>query len=328
MRQLETILIAAPAGSVSGGPELLHQLCYHLNCLGLDSYLYYYEETGKLVDMEAPKPYEKYKTRHVKDASLLKKEATALIIPEIAVPLLRLFGCHQRYIWWLSVDNYKDAYQDILKTMPNGKSDIFRLSGQENILHLVQSEYAGHFVHTDIGVPKNQIFYLSDYLNSEFYSIQIAPRFKQNFIAYNPKKGYDVLKPIMDASPQFTWMPIIHMSAKDVGNLLRLSKIYIDFGNHPGKDRIPREAAISGCCVITNKKGSAGFYGDLPIPETYKFADANASSPEIIALIQDIFEHYEEHRRNFESYCDIIRSEEKRFVEDIQKIFIPRGNTV
>lgn len=328
MHQLKTVLIAAPPDSVSGGPELLHQLCYHLNRLGLDSYLYYYDETGKPVDMEAPKPYEKYGTRHVKDNFLLQKESTALVIPETAIPLQRLSGNHQKYIWWLSVDNYKTACQNILKTAPNGETDIFRLSEQEDILHLVQSEYAGHFVHTDIGIPSNRIFYLSDYLNSEFYSIQIAPRFKQNFIAYNPKKGYDVLKPIIDASPQFTWMPIIHMSAKDVGNLLRLSKIYIDFGNHPGKDRIPREAAISGCCIITNQEGSAAFHGDVPIPKAYKFADVNACSSEIIALIRDIFDHYEEHRHNFEPYCDMIRSEEKQFVEDIQKIFMKHGETV
>lgn len=54
------------------------------------------------------------------------------------------------------------------------------------------------------------------------------------------------------------------------------SKVYIDFGNHPGKDRIPREAAISGCIVITGKRGAAAFAEDVCIPETYKFDESCA----------------------------------------------------
>lgn len=86
MHQLKTVLIAAPANSVSGGPELLHQLCYHLNRLVLDSYLYYYDETGKPVDMEAPKPYEKYGIRHVKDNFLLQKNLLPSSSPKRQFP--------------------------------------------------------------------------------------------------------------------------------------------------------------------------------------------------------------------------------------------------
>ena len=41
-------------------------------------------------------------------------------------------------------------------------------------------------------------------------------------------------------------------------NLLMKSKIYLDFGYHPGKIGL-REAALFGNCVITNLKGSAAF---------------------------------------------------------------------
>ena len=39
--------------------------------------------------------------------------------------------------------------------------------------------------------------------------------------------------------------------------ILSRSKIYIDFGFHPGVDHLPREAAILKNCIITNKEGSA-----------------------------------------------------------------------
>ena len=48
------------------------------------------------------------------------------------------------------------------------------------------------------------------------------------------------------------------------------SKIYIDFGEHPGMDRLPREAAINGLIVITNKAGAAFYKEDVGIKEKYK----------------------------------------------------------
>ena len=173
----------------------------------------------------------------------------------------------------------------------------------------------------DMKIPPERIDHLSDYLNSEFFKIKIAPQFKQNFIAFNPKKGFAELKPIIDATPHFRWIPIMNMKPSDVANLLRLSKVYIDFGNHPGKDRIPREAAISGCCIITNKKGSAAFYEDVPIPENYKFENSSENPDEIVRLIQDIFNDYQGHYQNFTNYCDRIISEENRFLEDVKRLF-------
>ena len=39
----------------------------------------------------------------------------------------------------------------------------------------------------------------------------------------------------------------------------------MDFGFHPGQDRLPREAALLKNCIITNREGSAAFYKDVPI---------------------------------------------------------------
>ena len=33
-------------------------------------------------------------------------------------------------------------------------------------------------------------------------------------------------------------------------------QVYIDFGHHPGQDRLPREAVQCGCVVITGTRGS------------------------------------------------------------------------
>ena len=46
---------------------------------------------------------------------------------------------------------------------------------------------------------------------------------------------------------------------------------YIDFGPHPGMDRLPREAALAGCVVVTNREGAANFDEDTPLPSQFKF---------------------------------------------------------
>lgn len=54
------------------------------------------------------------------------------------------------------------------------------------------------------------------------------------------------------------------------------SMIYIDFGEHPGKDRIPREAAMRDLIVITGRDGAAVNDVDVSIPKKYKI-DRNMS---------------------------------------------------
>ena len=104
--------------------------------------------------------------------------------------------------------------------------------------------------------------------------------------------------------------------------LLGTSKVYIDFGNHPGKDRIPREAAIMGCCVITGKRGSAYFHEDVMIPDEYKFEDRLDAIPSIVELIQNCMTNYEERLLDFEQYRAYIKNEQKQFSKDVESVFM------
>ena len=317
-----TVIVGTPMNTVSGGPELAHQLCYVLNKNGIAAYMFYYDESGDVQDVETPDVYRKYDTKHIADDSILCHKNTAFVIPETAVPLCMRYPKCKKFLWWMSVDNYLAAYVDDSSFVGDTKVDPLHILEVPGLMHLVQSDYARDFVEHKMHVECSRIKRLSDYLNDEFLNgPQIASAFKQDFIAYNPQKGYEVLKPIIEASPQFKWFPIINMTPVDVGNLLRLAKVYVDFGGHPGKDRIPREAAISGCCVITNKKGSAAYEKDVPIPETYKFEDVDANRDEIIKLIRSILNDYEGHRKNYEGYCEMIRGEKNQFEQDALAIF-------
>jgi hypothetical protein len=87
-------------------------------------------------------------------------------------------------------------------------------------------------------------------------------------------------------------------------------------------DRIPREAAISGCCVITGKDGAAGYYEDIPIPDRYKVDDLEDVDVEAVKkLLLGIFENYDERIEDFAYYREMIRGEKEKFILDAMKIF-------
>ena len=111
------------------------------------------------------------------------------------------------------------------------------------------------------------------------------------------------------------------MTNQEVQQLLQRSKIYIDFGEHPGKDRFPREAAISQCIVITGMKGSAKFYEDVKINSEYKFKDKKRNIDKIILKLNDCLLNYEQHIGNFKEYQDYIKQEKYVFNQTVKDIF-------
>lgn len=185
----------------------------------------------------------------------------------------------------------------------------------------MQSHYAlNHLVNKEIN--KENIFYLSDYLNINFIKAEAKLSNKDNIVVYNPKKGFNFTKKIINYAKDVNFIPIVNMTRHEVIETLQRAKVYIDFGNHPGKDRIPREAAILGCCVITNKRGSAAFYDDVPIPEGYKFEDKDENIPLIINKIKDCFEYFEERYKDFDYYRILIKQEPQNFIEDLKRLYV------
>ena len=110
------------------------------------------------------------------------------------------------------------------------------------------------------------------------------------------------------------------MTSLEIKKLMLTSKIYVDFGNHPGKDRIPREAAMCGLIVITGKKGSAGNNIDVPIPPKYKFEEYQIN--EIVAMLHRCIREYDDLSSDFSAYRTKIISEYDTFVSEVHDNFL------
>ncbi len=319
------IYVACPANAATGGPELLHQLVFKMNQFGYNAMMFYYP--NNVEDPVHPR-YKKYGNEFVRE--IRDEEKNILIVPEVKTDLIYKYKKLRKAIWWLSVNyfpryprSFKHRIKIILKTIKNQKW-CYNFEHIDKLYHLVQSYYAKNYLLSH-GIERDRIEYLSDYINPLFISKQLENKNdlrKENIVAYNPKKGFEFTKKIIDRCPEIKFVPIINMIPEEVAELLLKSKIYIDFGDHPGKDRIPREAAISNCVVIVGKKGSAVFEEDVPIDEKYKFEVKKANIPQIINKIKYILNNYENIINDFVGYRQFILEEERKFEEDIKRIFI------
>lgn len=329
LRDESKIYIACPANHKTGGTELLHQLAYQLHKYEKKVYVAYYFE-GKC-DKNDPTPdaFKKYVESVCTFSQIEDSPDNLLILPEVCIGKHRKFKCIKKAIWWLSVDFYKNrvTYLDRLKKYgflslckhiilhdSAGEKDLRKIH-----LHLFQSYYAADFL-KQIGIPDEKLFYLSDYIN-DIYLEPFELEGRKDIVLYNPKKGLEFTQKLIKAASDIQWTPIINMTNEQVREAMKAAKLYIDFGNHPGKDRIPREAAMCGCCILTNKRGSAGYFQDVPILDKYKYEDTDSNISQIVSAIKDCLNHYETNIKDFSAYREYISNEKKQFQEDVKTIF-------
>jgi hypothetical protein len=318
------VFVICPADKITGGPELLHQLVGLLRSLGRDARIVYFPfRKGHRV----PEPYRQYRV----EVGLVKEitPKSMVVVPETSAWKVLKLPKSRIYLWWLSVDNF------LKEIVANRSRHFFPASVVRNAAlalvrrrataHLYQSEYARQFCNSQCLYP---LYPLSDYLSPRYLEAAGTQRAqtRDNIVVFNPAKGMERTKAILEvlsrsASP-IKAIPIQNMDREQVMELLSRAKIYIDFGSHPGKDRLPREAAALGCCVITNRRGSAANARDLPIPAEYKIDDADPTFPQrAVETIIRICGDFPRYATDFDEYRRRIGREPEQFAAEALDIF-------
>jgi hypothetical protein len=314
----KSVVAICPGDSVTGGPELIHQFVDRINENGGDAKILYYP-FGSV--FQVPNAYLKYNV-NVCSIDDLKNKTFEFVVPEISTVYIKELPGTNFNIWWLSVDNYF-KYKNgsffskiklFIKKLIKYPSLPLTINQLKKYKHWVQSYYAQEFLGT-YGIESTL---LSDFLNNEHLNQDVDIFKKENIICFNPKKGISVTNQLIDAYPNYKFVPIQNMTAKEVSELLQSSKIYMDFGNHPGKDRIPREAAMAKCVVITGTKGSAKNKYDIAVDSKYKIDEEGDDFCAVVGkLFQDVFDRFEHHIESFEPYLTKIASEEAAFNQQV-----------
>lgn len=276
-----------------------------------------------------------------------------LIIPEHFMHLKEglKYTNIRKVIWWLSIDNYYGfkfryqnkkvirsilkipyniiktfnkitnfyfgvfSYHDYLKVIYkflslNKQKEIFQASA-----HFAQSYYAYDYLKHQI---KN-LYFLFDFQEKKKLNNSKIKNKKENLICYSHKSNefIQLLKKISNEK----FIELKGFTSQKIIKVFKKTKIYIDFGYHPGKDKMPREAVLFDNCILTNYKGSAKNKFDIPISNKFKFRQKYNELNKIDSLINYLFKNHKTELKKFVKYKKKVLDEEKVFKRQLLKIF-------
>lgn len=338
----KNIYVLAPYGYATGGVELAHQLVDYLRNRNQNAFIVYINGDKISSKQDITKEYSIY---NISSSSYIEdKEDNILILPEVFFNQILSFKKIQVGCWWMSVDNHyknsKISFYDafyyersiigkikillsflLKKNYQTKYSDKILYQEENRITHYYQSHYAQYHLYSK-GYSK--IRPLSDYINLELFGD--IGKAKQNVVLYNPSKGYEFTKKIIEKLPEYKFVPLKGLTRYELKELFQTSKLYIDFGHFPGKDRLFREAAINGCCIVTGNLGASYFYEDVPISEAYKFKINRNNIDNIICKIKYIINNYELCYKDFQYLRYKIMQEKEVFFNEIEELFFYKNN--
>ncbi|MBQ6296275.1 MAG: hypothetical protein IJK81_01020 [Selenomonadaceae bacterium] len=316
------VYVLCPRNYASGGPELCHQLCSQLIRLNINAFMFYIPNTSK--NNPVPEVYIKYHLPYTFD--LEDSEKNIFVIPEYFSEYLYTVKKIQRVFWWLSVDNYIKKISILLnshlsKVMTEPTPKFFYFSKEDsNITHFFQSEYTRQFIIIN-GITNAKS--VETCMNQNFlnYANNVDLNKKENIVAYNPSKGIEITQQLIKLAPDIDWRPIKGMTVEQVKEFLTKAKVYIDFGNFPGRERLPREASLMGCVVITGKRGAAANDIDINIPAEFKFDDSKLNPQQVIEKIRMIFENFVCEFNKQKAFRDKELAAKKNFTNEVAEAF-------
>ena len=235
-----------------------------------------------------------------------------VVLPEIYhVDKIRqttgIINC-QYVVWW----------QSFINACVNNALTNWSLPG---VLHAFHSyyEYAMVRPHLTLG---QTYFFLTDFIAEEYTSTKMEEFLdeKEPIVCFNGHK--DNLSKKLCEEAKIPFIEIKNMDREGVNTVLKKCQVYVDMGSHPGKDHMPREAAMYGCVVITNKSGSAAYHEDVPI-ETKVIHES-----ELIPLVEEVLKNYTSYLSKQTSYRKMICDEKQTAEKNISNFLLLHNQIV
>lgn len=302
------IIHICPANFATGGTESIHQLVNALNRINNISAKILYVNWDRK-DVPRPKEYIKYNCDYMTEFPYGFKGC--VIFPEVygnqaVEPQYKdcIVGMN-----WAGVDVYD-------WNVPEKERGIYLQ--RKDMIHIARSKYAVDYL-AKKGLKSVEVACI---VSDEFFeSYTEQPR--TNTVLYNGVifKLTEFQKAVMARCKEkydVAFMPLINYTREQMIKRFRGSKLYIDFGEFSGRERIPREAALNGCCVLTSRLGCAGYYEDVSIPDEYKFNtdEVERAVEKIIYVLQN----YDKCRADFDCYRDSLKHDREIYQSQVKEL--------
>lgn len=267
----------------------IHQLCSYINALGREGYILY-----------APNPDNQFLNLYpeiprVKIQPVVTVEdipENMLIVPDIYhVSTIRNQCKSIRYaVWWLSGSVVSDLEQ------------VFTQLQGVSMVHLFPTYFAYVTIRPLLPVG-TKVFFLGDNVADEFIvsTPDISKMEKQDLVAYSG--SMDQMSALLCEAANIKCVDVSMLRIEDRISVYQKAKVFTNFGYYLGKDRFMREAAVSGCVVVTHKSGAAGYKEDVPIDEKVGF------DTEVPLMIANIFNNFESYYVKQDGLRSMVKSE-------------------
>jgi hypothetical protein len=306
---------------VTGGPQALHQLGFALNRLGVAAEMVYLGaenavelHPGRIV-CRTPRheptmaAYAAYAPRVAGEIAL--DETTLVVLPELH------FHLHSQFrhcaVWWLSVDNALRPDVDLRDAAVRAQ-----LFGRDDLVHLYQSVYAREWLRIN---DARRMYDLYDYTDETFTTAPAQAPSPEPFATFNLHKGRGEAEAFFAAHPRFAGLGLGGFSRPQLRDIFARRLLYVDFGHFPGKDRLPREAALAGAVVFVSRRGAGAYYDDFPIPNLFKFDPADVQSGELARRLDRVVADPQGAWARQDHFRRIIAWEKAQFFDQLNRLW-------
>lgn len=320
-------VILSPYGIRTGGPEACYQLSDSLIRQGFEAEVWlvsagdvdaFRDALKKKIrfagnSLQIPErlnnvdEYQNYQAKPFK--SYAPGDDVMFIMPEVYMWMMPLLlGC-KVMVWWLSVDNAFRAMADINLNMLRTPL----------VKHAVQSDYARAFT-ASLGLKST---FLTDYT---VISPKPTPALQDRPLKVSVNAGKKVIfdlnvlsASLKELNPNIEIVKIAGLSREEVYDAFSTSRVFIDLGNFPGKDRMAREALLLGANIIVGNAGAGHYEADYPLPELYRppVFDLAAVARLTAQMVQDPVTH----AAQFQSARQIFGNEKEIFDKEVVHTF-------
>lgn len=338
------LYVLAIRNNTSGGSETLHQFAAKVKKCGGDVAMYYPDDTEKVGTPAKFKIYNLAVVTKIEDSS-----ENVLLVPETETKYLFKFKNIKKCIWWLSLDNYYGfttitglirsaqrhnipkifypLYCPVIFLKKKLTPNYYHFNNMHIDMHLYNCEYVKTYL-KEKGINKNNYLYLCGPIREDFF-VKSKNYQKQEIVIYNPKKNYEftkqVIKRLQKARKSIKCIPIQNMTPTQIVELMDSAKVYIDFGQFPGPERIPREAVTRNCNIITSLYGSARNNDDVLVPKKFKIDAKKKNLDVIVSKVLELLDNYDYHVGEYDAYRKKVINQKDIFEKNTQ-IFIDRFN--
>ena len=312
-------------GTYTGGGEALFQLGCDLIQRGykvsLIDALNSNDPSARLP--EKFKQYMGQGLRYCLREDIVDTPTNAIIVPEAATEYLFKYKKLKKIIYWLSYENYdgkiswNQAETLIDRIIHGSRRNVIKL------LHYIRNiiKYHTYRYPIDRTVNLSGSHYTNKMLKkcgADFYPLfhSIGIDFleagmydnldgREDIVLYNPAKPSRLTKELIKRN-KYNYVPIASLNVDQMISLFRKSKIYIDFGNFPGPERLPKETVFNGVNILVWALHAAST-DDVLIPAQYKL-DIKTHAAYVEKVLANMLDNYREQNVNFDAFREMVSS--------------------